>query len=144
MAFGSVKPPAWFWIFAILALLWSLGGCFACYSQITISDEAFAKLPVAQQAVWKTMPGWVTADYAIAVLTSTGGSLGLLLRQSWARPLFVISLIAVVIQFGWVFLFSPVLKTVGPSALPFPLLIAVLGALFIWFAGLSIRRGWLR
>ncbi|WP_157215804.1 hypothetical protein [Flavisphingomonas formosensis] len=144
MAFGIVKPPAWYWIVAVVALLWSLMGCFACYSQLTMSPADFARLPSAQQETWRSMPGWVKADYAVAVIAGLLGSLGLLMRRRWARPLYLVSLIAVVLQFGWVFLASPVLKLVGPSAIPFPALIVALAVLFFWFSGLAIRRAWVR
>jgi len=144
MAFGITKPPAWYWIVAAVALLWSLMGCFACYSQLTMSAADFAKLPAAQQETWRVMPAWVKGDYAVAVLASLIGSVGLLVRRRWARLFFAVSLIAVVLQFGWVFLVSPVLTLVGPSAVAFPVVIFALTALFLWFAGMAVRHAWVR
>jgi len=144
MAFGIAKPPAWYWIVAVVALLWSLAGCFACYNQLSMSPADIAKLPAAQQEAWRMMPGWVKADYAVAVTAGLVGSIGLLVRRRWARPFFAVSLIAVVLQFGWTFLASPVLRQVGPSAIVFPAVIFVLALVFLWVASHAIRRAWVR
>ena len=137
--------PVWYWIVAILALLWGAAGCFAYVSQVTISPEDFARLPEAQQQIWASMPGWVTGAYAVAVWISLAGALALLLRRRLARTAYIVSLIAVLIQFGWVFLATPILGLYPlAEAVTFPLVIIVLGIALVWFSDMSARRGWLR
>lgn len=140
------KPgvPAWYWAVAILALLWTLMGCFAYLSQVMMSPAEMAKLPQEQQDIWEAMPGWVTALYALAVWMGLAGAVCLLLRREFAETLFFTSLAAAIIQFGWVFLATDILRTIGPSSTLFPLFIIVVGAALVWFARMAKTRGWIR
>ncbi len=144
-SYPNARAPGWYWIVAVLALLWGAAGCFAYVSQVTISPEDFARLPAPQQQIWSTMPGWATGAYAVAVWISLAGAVALLLRRRLARTAYLVSLIAVLIQFGWVFLASPILSLypIG-EAVTFPLVIVVLGVFLLWFANMAARRGWLR
>lgn len=142
---AMTKPPLWFWIVAILSLLWSIAGCFAYVTQVTMDAADLAKLPAEQREIWAMMPGWATAAYAIAVGLGLSGSVLLLLRRRFARSCFIASLVGVVVQFGWTFLATPILRTVGPAgSIPFPLFIFAVAAALVWFAGFAIRKGWLR
>jgi len=144
MAGWLAKPPFWFWIVAVLAVFWEGAGCFAYVTQVTMSDADMAKLPAAQQEIWRMMPAWATSAYAVAVWVGLLGAISLLLRKAWARPLFIASLIAVLVQFGWTFLYSPILRTVGAAqAIPFPAAIILIALFLVWFAGHALRRGWL-
>ena len=138
------RPPRWFWIATALAVAWSILGCLACLTQLTMSAEDMAKLPQAQQDIWRVTPVWVKAAYAIAVGGSLAGSFALLARRSVARPILALSLLAVFVQFGFTFLGTPILKTVGPSAVGFPIFIILVGASLIALARHAQRSGWLR
>jgi len=107
---SAARPPSWYWIAAGASTLWSLIGCAACYMQLGISEADLAKVPAAQQAIWRMMPLWAAIAYAVAVGFGLAGSLSLLVRKAWAQSLFVVSLIAVVLQFGWTFLATPILS----------------------------------
>ncbi|MDO9487603.1 MAG: hypothetical protein Q7J32_04445 [Sphingomonadaceae bacterium] len=135
--------PTWYWVVAGLALLWSLAGCYAYVSQMTISPAEFARLPQAQQDIWNAQPSWVSGAYALAVWTGLGGAAGLLFRKAWARPFYILSLLSVIVQFGWVFTSTEIMTTVGPSSAIFPACIAALALFLVWFSGLAIKRGWL-
>src|SRR5262249_19058906 len=138
------KPPVWFWIVVVLALLWEAMGCASYLREVTMTPADLAALPPAQQEMWKAMPGWLFGVFAVAVWSGLGGAILLALRKRLARLFFLISLIAAVLQFGWIFTMLPVMKTVGPSSAVFPAIIILIGLFLVWFAGLGIRRGWLR
>lgn len=135
--------PKWYWAVAVVALLWALAGCSAYVMQVGMTADELAQLPQAQQDIWTAMPAWATAAYAIAVWAGLGGAVGLLLRKRWAQPLYLLSLAAVVAQFGWTFLATDIMTTVGPSSVGFPLLIFVAGLALLWFAGHARNRGWI-
>lgn len=139
----SVGVPKWYWAVAVVALLWALAGCFAYVTQVGMSAEDLARLPQAQQDIWNAMPAWVTAAYAVAVWAGLGGAIGLLLRKAWARPLYLLSLLGIVVQFGWVFLATDILTTVGPSSAAFPAFILIAGVALVWFADHSRKRSWI-
>ena len=136
--------PAWFWTVAVIALLWEAMGCFAYLGQVTMTPAEMAALPPAERDIWRAMPAWLDGVYAVAVWVGLTGALGLLLRRRWARICFIVSLVAVLIQFGWTFVATPVLTTVGPVAAGLPLLIIVIAVALVWLSGLAIQRGWLR
>jgi hypothetical protein len=142
----EVRPavPGWYWAVAILALGWEALGCYAYLTQVTMDAGDLARLPAAQREIWMSMPAWVTAAYALAVWVGLGGALGLLLRRRWARTAFAVSLAAVAVQFGWTFLATPALSTIGAAAAALPAFIVLIGAALLWFANLAARRGWLR
>ena len=92
MAEVSVAPPRSYWIISGLALVWNLIGLAAYVSQVTMTDEALRLLPDAQREFMAATPAWATAAFAVATTAGVLGSLLLLLRNSWAVPLFLVSL----------------------------------------------------
>jgi hypothetical protein len=143
MARHRMRAPGWYWAAAVAALIWTLIGCYAYLTQVGMDDTQLAALPQAQQDVWRAMPPWATAAYAIAVWSAFAGAVGLLLRWVVAVPLFALSLIGIVVQFGWVFGATDILTTVGPSSTLFPLFIAIVAAVMLWLARTAARRGWI-
>ena len=140
----AVRPPFWFWLVSGLFLLWALAGCYACYAQLTISEAGLAALPPAQRDAWVTMTPLPKAAYAVAVAAGLLGAILLLLRSRLARPIFIVSLVGVIVQFGWFFGPYAGLAKLGASAAIFPAVIFLFAAAEIWFAGLAARSGWLR
>ncbi|MCJ8159538.1 hypothetical protein [Sphingomonas sp. LaA6.9] len=138
------KAPIWFWVVAVLGLLWELMGVGSYLYHVTLSPEGLAALPQGQRDLMNATPVWVTAAFAIAVFSGLAGGLGLVLRRRWARPLLVLSVVAAILQFGWVFLVFRAHETLGPSSAAFPAFIIVMGVFLAWFAGHATKRGWLR
>jgi hypothetical protein len=103
-----------------------------------------AKMPAAQQEVWRAMPIWAKSAYAVAVWVGLSGAIALLMRQRWARECFAVSLLAVLVQFGWAYLGTTAMRALGLVGAAFPILIIVAAAFLFWFAGWAARRGWLR
>jgi hypothetical protein len=142
--FDGGRVPGWYWAVAVLALLWEAAGCYSYLTKVSMDAAALAQLPAAERDIWTAMPAWVVGAFAVAVWVGLTGAVGLLLRRRWARPAFAVSLVAVIVQFGWTFLATPALSTIGTSAAAFPALILLAAAVLLWFAGLAARRGWLR
>lgn len=133
--------PGWFWIAAILALLWESAGCFMYVTQVTTD---VATLPIDQRTMWEATPPWIVGAYAVAVWVGLVGAVLLLMRRKLAEPLLLVSLIAVVVQFGGVLL-VPALRQVTPDgAFTLPLVIFLVGYGIWMLARLSRKRGWLR
>ncbi|SNT38089.1 hypothetical protein SAMN05421640_3655 [Ekhidna lutea] len=140
----SVKPPIWFWVVAVFALLWNLMGVKAYLDQAFMSDDAFAQLEAAMQDIFNQTPAWVTAAFAIAVWGGALGSLLLILRKSLAHTVLIISLVGIVIQmFHNVFL-SDNLDAYGPGGIPMALMILGFGVGLVFFSKKSKSAGWIR
>lgn len=138
------KPAGWFNLVALLFVLWGIAGCAALYGHIAFGPAIDPNASDWDRAYYAGLPGWFTWVYAAAVLGGLFGSIALLMRSRLARPLFLVSLVAVIVQFGWVFAATDLLAQKGAAAtVPFPLFIAVMAVLQIWFAGYAERRGWI-
>lgn len=139
----KVKPPTWFWIVSILALLWNLVGAMAYVGQAYMSAEDLAALSEAERTLFETQPAWVTGAFAVAVWGGTLGCIFLLLRKKWAKPIFVISLIAIIAQMSYSFFMSNSLEVYGPGAMVMPIMILIIGIALILFSNKGISKQWL-
>ncbi|PHR62355.1 MAG: hypothetical protein COA47_04625 [Robiginitomaculum sp.] len=137
---GSV--PKWYWAIAAIALIWNTLGVMAYVMQVSMSDEAMAALPLSQQDLYAIMPSLYIAAFAIAVFAGLLGSLGLVLRKSWATLIFVISLIAIALQQIYMFFLSNTFEVMGDGAKIMPHMILVFAVFLVWFAWFSRRKGW--
>ncbi len=139
----SNKPPVWFWVVSVLALLWNLSGVYSYLSSKFNQVEMLEAMTQAQRELFESIPAWATAAFAIAVFAGTIASVGLLLRKKWAKLLFIVSLVAAVLQFvNWLF-FQNAPEAFGSSAYTMPIIVVVVGFLLILFAKKSIQKGWL-
>lgn len=137
------KPPVWFWIVAILLLLWEAMGCYACVSQIRLGAAAMGPVDDWSLKYYAALPAWYNSVYAVATFGGLLGGLLLLLRNRRAALLFWISFVAIIVMFGYAFAATDLIAHKGlAQVLPFPLFIAAVGALAIWFAGFAAGKGW--
>ncbi|MEE9434354.1 MAG: hypothetical protein V3V15_08965 [Sphingorhabdus sp.] len=143
LAIGA-KPPVWFWIVSGLALVWNLMGVAMYVRQVTMSAEALAKLPEADQAVLAALPPWYMAVFAIAVFAGALGCLALLLRKKWATLLLVLSFAAVVIQQIYFFALTDIGSQQHGGQLVMTFAIPVVGLLLVLMARSATAKGWLR
>jgi hypothetical protein len=135
--------PRWLLWASILLLLWNLMGVGAFVSQWMMAADQLATLPPEQQEMWAKMPGWAWAAYALAVSAGTAGAIGLLMRKAWAVPLFLLSFIAVLVQFTYPFIIAGGLSTLGVTALLFPAFIIFVAIVQWRFAMTARNTNWL-
>lgn len=137
------KRPTWFVAVAILLTLWTLAGV-ASFAAHVFAGERMA----AQQGAWdldynRALPAWFAWDYALATLAALAGAIALFVRSRHAVMLYVLSLIGVVVQFGYVFVGTDLLAHKGAAAtVPFPMFIALMGCVQIALARVATKRGW--
>lgn len=138
------KPPVWFWVVGIVLLAWGAIGVFACIQQFRLGADAMGPADDYYRALYDRLPAWYNIVYAVATGAGLLGSAALLARSPLARPLYIVSLIAVVVQFGWLFATTDMVAVRGFAATAlFPILIVAIALFQIWFAGFAMRRGWL-
>ncbi|MEZ0242167.1 MAG: hypothetical protein ACAH11_02250 [Sphingomonas sp.] len=137
------KPPPWYWVVSVVLLLWGLMGALSVYLHVAFGPTLDPSCTEYDKAYYAALPGWFAWDFALAVGAGLIGSAALLKRSKKARPLFVVSLIAVVIEFGWMFGFTDIIAHKGWGTTAFPAFIAAVAVFQIWFAGLAAKRGWI-
>ena len=128
------KAPTTFWLIGIVALLWNMMGLAAYFQQFMMSPEAFAALRPEQQALLIDQPVWLTSAFALAVFAGFIGSILLLLRKRLAVRMFLLSMIAVFVQFGGLFLFLGYADVLTGNEWIMPILIPIFAIGFYLFA----------
>jgi hypothetical protein len=88
-------------IIGVILLLWNLMGVAAFIMQYTMDLGKLAATDPVGARIFAAMPGWLWVVYAIAVGAGTVGALLLLARSKLSISLFMISLVAVLVQFGY-------------------------------------------
>jgi hypothetical protein len=109
-----------------------------------MDKPAIDKMTAYDRNLFLGLPRWFAYDFALATITALVGSICLLLRLRIAMPLYLLSLIGVVIQFGWVLGATDLIavKGVAAAALP-PFFIFSVGVFSLWFADVSRGRRWI-
>ena len=144
MSETNTKIPTWYWIVVIILFLWNLMGIASFYMHVFITDEALAMLPDNERALYAEYPMWTSIVFAIAVFGGALGSLGLLMKRNWAKPLLVISLIAIIIQMSHSLFLTESMVVYGVAqALTMPILVILIAIYEITLADKAIRNGWL-
>lgn len=138
----SQKPPVWFWVVGVIALLWNLFGLFNFYISTFDQVSILETLNQEQRELFEAMPLWATIAFGVATVTGTLASLGLLVRKRLAKPLFVVSLVAMVAQFiNWLFIQNA--PEVFPNSYTMPAAVVIVGLLLIFFSNKAIQKGWI-
>ncbi len=133
--------PKTYWIVSSLALVWMLFGVLAWVMDLMTDETALVNLSETQRQLYLSRPQWLFVVYAIAIFSGLAGAIGLLMRRAWATPAFAVSLVAVIVQFGYTFLVMDAVRLLGAAAaLPFPLVICAIGIFLLWFSIHARRR----
>ena len=134
--------PRWFTLVAILALVWNLLGVMAFFGHITMTSEAIAELPQAEQALYSEVPLWATIAFTVAVFAGALGSVALLMRKRICYPLFVVSLVAVLVQMFHSFFISNSYEVYGPGGTVMPLMVIIIAFLLVAFSIKGRNNNW--
>jgi hypothetical protein len=132
-------------VIGIILLLWNLMGILAFTMQYSMDLDVLAQTDPLTAQAFATMPGWLWVVYAIAVGAGTIGALLLLARRALAAVLFLLSLLCVLVQFGYTFLGTDLIAIKGfviATAFPaFVILMAIVQLLYTrHLIGKSILR----
>ncbi|WP_440121530.1 hypothetical protein [Tenacibaculum sp. Ill] len=139
----SNKPTTLFWIIGVAALVWNGLGVMSYIGQAYMTDEVKAALPEAERALYENVPTWVTAAFAIAVFGGLIGSAFLLMRKKLASPMFLISLIAIIVQMSYNLFMSRAAEVYGPGSVIMPIMVIVIGVFLLMYSKKTIAKGWL-
>lgn len=137
------EVPKSFLVISIAAVLWNLLGLMAFVSHIMMTPETFSELPQAEQALYSNMPFWATLSFAIAVIAGTFGSLALVMKKSMAKPLFVASLAAALLQNFHAFVINDSFAVYGSAGLILPGLVIAIAIMLIIFTDKANKKAWL-
>lgn len=138
----SGRAPFWKKAVALLLLIWNLIGVGFFFSQYMMSPADIAQLPALQQYLWTHMTPYVWMAYAVAVAAGTLGAIALVMRSGAALWLFLISLIALIVQFSNPVLLDTASKN-GWDLMAFPAFIIFVATVQLVLAWRWKGAGWL-
>lgn len=136
-------PNRSFWLIGYTALAWNIIGIVTYLLTITISAEALALMSIEERALYTEVPLIISVAYAVAVFGGTLACILLLLKKPLSVTVFVVSLVAIVIQMGHTLFISSLLEIQGVSALVIPLSVITVAIYLAWYSNSVRRKGWL-
>src|SRR3546814_7731025 len=119
----AMKLPASVWIVGCRALLWNLVGLAAVVMQVAMPAEALGAMPAEQRAIYEATPSWLYVFYGLATFGAVAGSIGLLLRRRWAVSVYLVALVALVLQVVASYAVTPAGSVSGAAGPAFPALL---------------------
>lgn len=138
------RPKISFWIISTVALLWNMMGVasYIMMTQLT-AEKAAQTYGQAFADIFAAKPAWATGAFAIAVFAGLLGCVGLLLRKRWARPLFIVSFLGIIIHNIWGVM-AGTLSVIGTFDKVMTIAVMAVAVFLIWFARKKITQGVLR
>ncbi|MDC8829773.1 hypothetical protein [Alteromonas gilva] len=130
-------------IFAWIMVLWNAIGVAAFFSQIMMTPETIATLPEAQQTIYRDIPAWSYAAYALAVFGGLLGTIVLALGKKLAFPLLVMSFAGVLVQQYHNFIVVDAIGIMGLGIVVMPVIVTSIALFLVLFSQRGVKAGWL-
>lgn len=139
------KAPVHLWIIGIVTLLWNGFGIFDWVATVTRFEPYLSNFPQDQLDYFYSFPAWMFAVWAVGVGAGFLGSVGLLVRRSWAVWMFILSLLAVVVSTVCSFTMAePPESMQGPATIIMPIVIAAIAVFLVLYSRKMAAKGVLR
>ena len=135
------KPPVWFWFLSALALIWNALGVQQYLLQAYNTEEFRAAYTAEQLVLIDNTPAWATAAFAIAVFGSVIACILLLLRKKLAKTVFLVALIAIIVQMVYGLLIAKNYEVFSSFEVSMSIFVPVIGILLYLFAKRSAEKG---
>ena len=145
MSKTRAKTPVWYWILAVIGLMWFAMGAFDYIATQYRFDFYIAEYTEEQLAYFYGFPAWYVAIWAISVWGAVAGAVLLLMRKKASSLMFLISLISFIIAAIYSYGFTNAMEMMGGigtvifSAVIF---LSILG--YFWLARSASASGILR
>ena len=138
---SASRTPWHLWAVGIAGFLWNAFGAYDYLMTQTENVAYMARFTPEQLDYFYGFPTWVVALWAIAVWGGVLGCILLLLRKRLAAPVFLVSLVCMVLTSIYNFALSDGLSLMGGAAAAFTVVI-FLFALGLWlYARAMAQRG---
>lgn len=139
------KPTVSYWIIAVIALIWNIMRVMSYLGQVYMTDDMMASMTPEQQELLANTPAWSTGLFAVAVFAGLLGSFLLLMRKKLATPVFLISLIAVLINMGYSFFATNQSEVFGKMhGIVMPIMIIIIAVFLYMYSKKSGENSWMK
>ena len=144
MTLSQAKAPVWYWILAVIGLLWfGLGAWDYTATQLRL-DWYMASFTEEQLAHFYGFPTWFYAVWALSVWGSFLGAILLILRMKLASLAFLVALVTYVISAIYSYVLSDAYAVMGMFGVVFSIVIFVSVLGYFWLARWASQRGILK
>ena len=116
---ASASTPKHLWIVGILAVLWNGFGAFDYLMTQTENEGYMGQFTEAQLEFFYGFPTWVVFFWALAVWGGVLGAVLLLMRKRLAAPVFLVSLVSMVVTSAHNFLLADGMAVMGAGGAAF-------------------------
>jgi len=131
-----------FWLFSIFFLIWNVSG--GVNFIIQMNADIIALMPDTHRAIIETRPIWATAGFATGVFGGALGCLLLLLRNSIAYPVFIASLLGIIVTMIHTINVANSVITFNSFEKFMMIVLPVVVAVFlIWYTKMSKNKNWI-
>ena len=137
----KTKTPWWFWLVAVLSVLWNSGGVMDFTMTHSQNEAYLAAFTEEQREYFLSFPLWANVAWAFGVFGAFLGSLMLLFKRAWAYPLYLASIVGMLISFGYQFTSDAPADLYTGAALAFTIAIFVVAFLLLWFTSNMRNKG---
>ena len=138
----TARAPWHLWVIGVVAVLWNAVGAYDYVMTETKNPAYMSAFTPEQVAYFYAFPAWAVATWAIAVWGGVLGAILLLLRRRIAVPVFLVSLVAMIITTLYNFVLSnglEIFADTGSRLLTFMIFLIALGLYF--YARAMSKRG---
>ena len=143
----KTKPNKSFLIIGILALLWNIMGLFqfimAAFMQDTMLETYSETYTPQQMELFLNTPNWYYVVFGICTITGVLASIALLLKKKIAVPLFLVSLVTVLVIQGFWMLGTLAIALLGTEAIIMPMLVIVTSIFLYFYCKGARQNNWL-
>lgn len=139
----SSKPQMWFWVLAIIFLVWNLMGIGAWSTEMAAPEILMEQMNEQQRELYQSRPSWYVYVYGVAVFAGLLACIMLLFKRKAAVLLSLISLFAVIITTSFN-AFNRAWDIVPTSDKFFFLFVPLMSILLWLFTRSAKSKAWLR
>lgn len=108
-----------------------------------MTKETLLALPPEQQDLFRNVPAWANVAFGCAVFGGTLGCIALLLRKKLAMPLFIISILGVVVQNAYSWFMTNAFEVFGMEVIIMPAVVFIIGMGLIVLTKSATAKRWL-
>ncbi len=134
----AATTPRHLWLVGVITLLWNMMGAYDYLMTQTKNASYMARFDQAQLDYYYSYPAWFEAFWALAVWGGLLGCILLLLRKRQAVPVFLVSLVAMVITAIYSFGLSDGLEVMGAMGFVFTVVIFLV-SLGLWLYSRAMK-----
>ena len=137
------KPKVVFWIIAVVAMIWNLMGVYQFLLSTVLKDRLVSISSAEELELFSNLPTWYFIAFGISVFSGVLGCIMLLTRGKLAVPLFLISLLGVLIGQGYWAFGTNVQDVMGVEAIVMPIIVVIISIFLYLYSKSCAKKGWL-